>query len=110
MGKILFALTCHEIVPLNRLTLHGQQIERLNTFQEKCLFAVKHDNAQTHQLDRWMLRFLIEHALPLDDEAPAFKNSHIDDVQKQAQELSKQGRFTDFTDLASMHYTDVSWP
>jgi hypothetical protein len=73
-----------------------------------CLFAIRHDNAQTHQLDRWMLRFLIEHALPLENKAPAFSNSPLDDMQKQARELSKQGRFTDFTDMVSLQYTDVS--
>ncbi|ETS82474.1 hypothetical protein PFICI_04350 [Pestalotiopsis fici W106-1] len=85
--------------------LTSWQIERLITFQNLCLLAVRNENAQTHQLDRWMLRFLVEHALPLESKVPGLSN--MNGMWVQAQELRKQGRFTDFTEMAPAHYTGV---
>lgn len=43
------------------------KLYRLFVFQNSCLSAV---DAHTHKIDRWMIRFLIEHALPLDEKMP----------------------------------------
>lgn len=53
----------------------------------------------THKLDRWMLRFLIEFALPLQEDTtlrepePPIDGGAISD---QTQRLVLEGRFTDF--------------
>ena len=43
-------------------------IQRLLMFQDACLQST---TAKTHQMDRWMLRFLLEHALPLQNRPAA---------------------------------------
>lgn len=48
-----------------------------------------------------MLRFLIEHALPLESEAFELSTSSSDELQAQRQELCEQGRFTYFDDMVS---------
>lgn len=42
-------------------------MNRLFTFQNACLESVE---PGVHNFDRWMIRFLIEHALPLHGEPP----------------------------------------
>ncbi|EXJ78444.1 hypothetical protein A1O1_08844 [Capronia coronata CBS 617.96] len=46
----------------------GKTIERLFVFQDMCLMSA--DAQSTHKIDRWMVRFLLEHSLPLLDEIP----------------------------------------
>jgi len=51
----------------SRLTNWILQINRLVTFQNACLWSA---DVNTHKIDKWMLRLLLEHALPLDDKPP----------------------------------------
>ncbi|KAK4499630.1 hypothetical protein PRZ48_010148 [Zasmidium cellare] len=41
-----------------------RMIARLSAFQTACLQSA---DPNTHRIDRWMVRFLLEHSLPLDD-------------------------------------------
>lgn len=56
---------------------------------------------RTHELDRWMVRFLIEHALPLEERPYSFAQSGTaferEDMSVNAKLLTEQGRFTDFS-------------
>ena len=47
------------------------QINRLVVFQNSCLRAVSNN---THRFDRWMVRFLLEHAVALDDKVDDLPN------------------------------------
>lgn len=38
------------------------QMERLFVFQNACMWSA---DANTHKVDRWMVRFLLQHALPV---------------------------------------------
>ncbi|KAJ9148943.1 Nonribosomal peptide synthetase 12 [Pleurostoma richardsiae] len=81
-------------------SLTSMQIDRLVTFQNMCLLSADH----THQLDRWMVHFLIKHALPLEPKAfyprAEFSASYAVSqgaVSLRTRELADQGRFTEFT-------------
>lgn len=71
-------------------------VSRLVTFQNFCLLAESH----THRLDGWMVRFLMEHSLPLEDKDFFTMATHVSpgsrDISARAQELSDQGRYTVF--------------
>ena len=65
-------------------------------FQNTCLLAKQ----RPHKLDRWMIRFLIEHALPIDDKvsdlASATTPHELQIIHVETQKLTNQGRFTSF--------------
>ncbi|KAF4636660.1 hypothetical protein G7Y89_g1426 [Cudoniella acicularis] len=71
-------------------------IERLVVFQKTCLFAKQHP----HKLNRWMIRFLIEHALPIDEKVSdlAYTSTphELQIMHVETQKLTDQGRFTNF--------------
>ncbi|KAF4991867.1 hypothetical protein FDECE_13894 [Fusarium decemcellulare] len=72
-------------------------IQRLVTFQNICLLSVEHSS---HRLDGWMVRFLIEHSLPLEargfQAVPSGIEMEPDSLSLMAQEFTEQGRYTDF--------------
>lgn len=75
--------------PTNKLL----QINRLIEFQNNCLLLSHHRADHTHRLDRWMLRFLLEYALPLEDKAidpPTALEMEI--ISTQAHIFSRKGR------------------
>lgn len=47
-----------------RVLLTHEQIARLSVFQIACLNSTR---LNTHHIDQWMVRFLLEHSLPLED-------------------------------------------
>lgn len=63
-----------------------------------CLLST---DQHTHQLDKWMLRFLIEHALPLDQKAfyaNAYSTALASSIfSRKTQHFTEQGRFTDLS-------------
>lgn len=64
-------------------------------FQNNCLLLSHHH--QTHRLDRWMVRFLLEYALPLDDKVIASPTaSEMEIISAQAQLFSRKGRLPEF--------------
>lgn len=73
------------------------QIQRLVTFQNFCLLST---DSKTHQLDGWMVRFLIEHSLPLEEKdiQPVKSAMHldVDSISARTQVLTEQGRYTAF--------------
>ena len=72
------------------------QIKRLVVFQNTCLLA----NQPTHKLSRWMIRFLIEHALPIDEKVSGLASTttphELQIMYLETQKLTDQGRFTSF--------------
>jgi hypothetical protein len=72
------------------------QINRLMEFQNNCLLLSHHHH--THRLDRWMLRFLFEYALPLGEKVI---NPHtaleMEIISTQAHIFSQRGRLPAFT-------------
>ncbi|KAH8692576.1 hypothetical protein BGW36DRAFT_436274 [Talaromyces proteolyticus] len=70
-------------------------INRLLNFQNTCLlFSYRH---HTHRLDRWMVRFLFEYALPLNDKAAnPHSAAEMEIISTQAQMFSQQGRLSTF--------------
>ena len=75
----------------------GQMTERLFLFQRACLRNV---DAHTHKIDRWMVKFLLEHAITLSDKSA---DGHLDSTSPQdfsssevpeMQRLSERGKFT----------------
>ncbi|KPM46172.1 hypothetical protein AK830_g277 [Neonectria ditissima] len=75
----------------------ASMIQRLVTFQNICLLSVEH---QTHRLDGWMVRFLIEHSLPLEEKEiqtlPLGLEMAPDSLFTMTQEFTQQGRYTNF--------------
>ncbi|KAM0325946.1 hypothetical protein ACHAQA_007251 [Verticillium albo-atrum] len=73
-------------------------IQRLVTFQNFCLLSTDY---KTHQLDGWMIRFLIEYSLPLGDKEVQTIRSGIDldldTFSARTQQLTEEGRYTTFT-------------
>lgn len=75
----------------------GQMTERLFLFQRACLRNV---DAHTHKIDRWMVKFLLEHAITLSDKSSDyhrdgtspqdFSSSEVPEMQR----LSERGKFT----------------
>ncbi|KAH7134145.1 hypothetical protein EDB81DRAFT_726057 [Dactylonectria macrodidyma] len=87
------------IVELRQFWLNtAPMINRLIAFQNFCLLSTDH---RTHQLDGWMIRFLIEYALPLEEKdiqpVKSAMMSDIDSFSSRTQALTKQGRYTSFT-------------
>ena len=63
------------LVELRKYWVHVDAvIQRLLMFQEECLQA---SNMNTHRVDRWMVRFLLEYALPLTKEDHTRVNATI---------------------------------
>lgn len=64
-------------------------------FQNICL-----SSQESHKLDGWMVRFLLEHSLSLKEKGSAYASTSIvvepDSVSSQAQKMTQQGRYTDF--------------
>jgi hypothetical protein len=82
---------------------NAPQIKRLVVFQNTCLLAKHH----THKLNKWMIRFLIEHALPIDDKVTNYLATDsttithdpphdLSMLHVETQKLTDQGRFTNF--------------
>jgi hypothetical protein len=73
------------------------QTKRLAVFQDTCLLAKQH----THKLNRWMIRFLIEHALPIDEKVSDLASTttphELQIIHAETQKLTHQGRFTSFS-------------
>ncbi|KAH6874036.1 fungal-specific transcription factor domain-containing protein [Thelonectria olida] len=72
-------------------------VQRLVTFQNFCLLSIDY---RTHKLDGWMIRFLIEYSLPLEekDVEPVMLGRDLDmaSFSTRAQVLTEQGRYTSF--------------
>ncbi|RFU30687.1 hypothetical protein B7463_g5642, partial [Scytalidium lignicola] len=70
-------------------------VNRLFTFQNSCLQSA---DTYTHKIDRWMVRFLLEHALPLDEKVVSLAVSptaaDFAVLSADAQRLSLRGRAT----------------
>jgi hypothetical protein len=71
-------------------------MDRLSTFQNACFWSV---NPNTHKIDKWMVKFLLAHALALDEKTekqnhPELLLSITDVPPHQAQRLSERGQFT----------------
>lgn len=64
-------------------------------FQNNCLLLSHHQH--THRLDRWMLRFLFEYALPLKDKAIGPHTAlEMEIISTQANIFSQKGRLPAF--------------
>lgn len=73
------------------------QINRLTNFQKNCLLF---SQQPTHRIDRWMVRFLFEYALPLNDKVMDRRSvAELEIISTQAQMFSQQGRLTRFDDF-----------
>ncbi|KIM99716.1 hypothetical protein OIDMADRAFT_126100 [Oidiodendron maius Zn] len=72
-------------------------INRLIEFQNMCLLSA---TSHTHVLSKWMLRFLIEYALPIERDTTIVDTSvtgpELQVVSIDTQRLEEQGRFTTF--------------
>lgn len=69
------------------------KINRLVVFQNMCLLSA---TSHAHTLNKWMIRFLIEHALPLDGNASDFSTGTSQIISTETQKFTEQGRFTTF--------------
>lgn len=64
-------------------------------FQNNCLLLSHHHN--THRLDRWMVRFLLEYALPLENKAiDPHTTCEMKIISTQAHIFSEKGRLPAF--------------
>ncbi|KAF4332899.1 hypothetical protein FBEOM_13303 [Fusarium beomiforme] len=66
-------------------------INRLIAFQKICLLS-----SESHKLDGWMVRFLLEHSLGLLEIVPQGLDFGSDGFATKTRELSQEGRYTDF--------------
>ncbi|KLO92158.1 uncharacterized protein LW93_7787 [Fusarium fujikuroi] len=70
-------------------------INRLMTFQKLCLLST-----ESHKLDGWMVRFLLEHSLGLTKRnmpiIPQTLDIESEDFTTRTNELLQEGRYTDF--------------
>lgn len=73
------------------------KINRLVMFQNTCLLSV---TQHAHTLNKWMIRFLIEYALPFDGKVPGVVTPttphEFKIISTETQKLAEQGRFTTF--------------
>lgn len=67
-------------IEFTKSALNIFQINRLFTFQSACMQSA---NPNTHKIDRWMVKFLLQHASPIED------RSALDDSNR----LSERGRY-----------------
>lgn len=67
------------------------------TFQNFCLLSTDY---KTHQLDGWMIRYLIEYSLPLEEKdvqpVRSGMSLDMDNFSARTQILTEQGRYTTF--------------
>ncbi|KAK1708004.1 fungal-specific transcription factor domain-containing protein [Colletotrichum lupini] len=81
-------------------------IERLATFQNFCLLS---GDSRTHDFDDWMVRFLTEYSLPLEEKDIQHVRSgmdyDIDSFSARTQVLTQQGRYTSFQTDTSDAYS-----
>jgi hypothetical protein len=71
------------------------KINRLMEFQNNCLLLSDHHH--THRLDRWMLLFLFEYALPLEQKAiDPHTALEMEIISTQAHIFSQRGRLPAF--------------
>lgn len=69
-------------------------VNRLDKFQHMCLIAA---HLPTYRVDKWMLRFLIEHSLPLEgQDSNLLASVELETLSAQIQRSAEQGRFTNF--------------
>ncbi|OGE53531.1 hypothetical protein PENARI_c007G08863 [Penicillium arizonense] len=69
-------------------------VNRLDKFQNMCLIAV---HLPTYRVDKWMVRFLIEHSLPLEgQDSNLLASVELETLSTQIQRSAEQGRFTNF--------------
>ncbi|KAM0341700.1 hypothetical protein ACHAPU_009948 [Fusarium lateritium] len=70
-------------------------MNRLMTFQKICLLST-----ESHKLDGWMVRFLLEHSLGLGERTMPIIPQNIEleagTLLSKTRELSQEGRYTDF--------------
>lgn len=64
-------------------------------FQNTCLLST-----ESHRLDGWMVRFLLEHSLALEKRELPFPSSNVEidpeGLSPKAKELRERGRYTNF--------------
>lgn len=64
-------------------------------FQRTCLLST-----ESHKLDGWMVRFLLDHAVGLEDRYSSsgspLPNVEVDGEISKTRELRESGRYTDF--------------
>ncbi|KAH7150311.1 fungal-specific transcription factor domain-containing protein [Dactylonectria estremocensis] len=94
------------IVELRQYWLNtAPMINRLVAFQNFCLLSTDY---RTHQLDDWMIRFLIEYALPLEEKdiqpVKSAMMSDMDGFSSRTQAFTEQGRYTSFTTQNSLDW------
>jgi hypothetical protein len=97
MVRLLFLekLQWLSVVPLFFFWLTIFKINQLMEFQNNCLLLSHHQ--RTHRLDRWMLRFLFEYALPLEDKAVGSHTAlEMEIISTQANIFSQKGRLHTF--------------
>ncbi|KAH8705671.1 hypothetical protein BGW36DRAFT_435586 [Talaromyces proteolyticus] len=74
-------------------------INRLMAFQSLCLLST-----ESHKLDGWMVRYLLEHSLALEERNLPIKTSNADmeseSMISKTRDLQKTGRYTDLQSLA----------
>lgn len=67
-------------------------------FQRTCLLS-----SESHRLDGWMVRFLLDHAVGLEERyaapGPILENSEDHGGTSRTRELRELGRYTDFDAL-----------
>ncbi|KAH7349397.1 hypothetical protein B0T11DRAFT_130561 [Plectosphaerella cucumerina] len=75
----------------------ASMIHRIVTFQNFCLLSTDY---KTHQLDGWMIRFLIEYSLPLEEKdvqpVRSGMSLDMDSFEARTQVMTEQGRYTTF--------------
>ena len=69
-----------------------EQINRLVTFQNNCLRSL---TTNTHRFDRWMVKFLFEHALTLEEKVEDPPNPWLESTRRGVVETHlERGRVT----------------
>lgn len=90
-----FRLRFISVSPCVFLADNPLKINRLMEFQNNCLLLSHHHH--THRLDRWMVRFLFEYALPLEDKAiDSHTALEMEIISTQAHMFSQKGRLPAF--------------
>lgn len=70
-------------------SLTSKQINRLSAFQDACLSS---SDPNTHRIDNWMMRFLLEHSMPLESrlESSTPSSSSLPNLLSQANATQRQ--------------------
>lgn len=100
IARVHLVYNFEALVELGRYWPHvGHIIERLLTFQNACLRS-----GHTHRIDKWMVRFLLEHALPFAEKVTE-EDDGMEVLEVQGQSSGAMEQLSSRADILNLIFT-----